>query len=84
MPSKLIIASFAAGIVVGAAVMGAIGLRNSGAQTEEQAGPWQLAAQQWGAAPIAFRLNTNSGGLEECMVSSGQPTCWTMPPPKSN
>ena len=38
MPSKLIIASFSAGIVAGATVMGAIGLRNSSAQTAEQPG----------------------------------------------
>jgi hypothetical protein len=64
MPSKLIIASFTAGIVVGTTVMGAIGLRNSSAQTAEQPGPWQLAVFR--ALPIAFRLNTNTGALEEC------------------
>jgi hypothetical protein len=82
MPSKLIIASFTAGIVVGATVMGAIGLRNSNAQTAEQAGPWQLAVYQ-GVAPIAFRLNTNTGALETCSHNYGD-ACYTMPPPKSN
>jgi hypothetical protein len=83
MSQRLIVASFGAGIIVGAAIMGAIGLRNSNAQTAEQPGPWQLGVYQ-GGVPLALRLNTNTGFLEECSDVGGNPGCWTMPPPKSN
>jgi len=85
MPSKPMIASFAAGIVVGATFMGAIGLRNSSAQllsNSGNSGIWQLGVYQ-GSESRAFRLDTSTGLLEECRTIEGStPFCVTMPPPK--
>jgi pyrimidine deaminase RibD-like protein len=72
---KLIFASFVAGIIVGATIMGAIGLHNAAAQSAGQPGLWQLRVETGNGLISAFRLNTATGFLEECSHYGDKPSC---------
>ena len=81
MSRNLILVAFAAGLVAGAAIMAAAGLRNAAAQASGQPGQWQIVAQQ-GSYPqaAAWRINTVTGDTQFC-TSAGTWRCFRMADP---
>ena len=71
MPKKLIATAFFGGLIVGASMMAAIGLRSATAQSGIPGLPvglYQIAVNQGNGTDSAWRLNTASGEVVHCVA----------------
>ena len=80
MSRNLAIAAFVGGLILGAALVGAIGPRSATAQSDSRPGQWWIDAA---GADGVWRLNTVTGRLDLCAPAKGAVVCVAGPPPSN-